>query len=50
MKMPIKATPYRHQQEAFDFAMQVLGITDGEVMQVSPISKGGKGCALLMEM
>jgi len=43
--MPVKATPYRHQQEAFEFARLLFGLTDGG--DRPPISKG---CAYLMEM
>ncbi len=42
MKMPIKATPYRHQQEAFDFVCWQFGLTDGTLRS--------RGAALLMEM
>lgn len=42
MKMPVKAKPYHHQQEAFDFVCRLFGLTDGK--QISP------GAALLMEM
>ena len=41
--LPIKATPYRHQMEAYRFACGLFGLLPG----------GGKesgGCALLMEM
>lgn len=43
LALPIKATPYRHQMEAYRFACGLFGLLPG----------GGKesgGCALLMEM
>ena len=42
MKMPVKAKPYRHQQEAFDFVCRLFGLTDGQ--------QRSSGVALLMEM
>ena len=42
MKMPVKAKPYRHQQDAFDFVCRLFGLMDGK--------KRSKGAALLMEM
>ena len=42
MKMPVKAKPYRHQQEAFDFVCRLFGLTDGQ--------QRSSGAALLMEM
>ena len=57
--MPIKAVPFEHQKEAFAFAMELFGVLDEscdsssykkEVMHMTPFSKSGKGCALLMEM
>jgi len=42
MKMPVKAKPYRHQQEAFDFACRLFGLTDGV--------KRSPGVAFLMQM
>ena len=27
--MPIRAAPYAHQQEAFDFACRLFGLTEG---------------------
>jgi hypothetical protein len=44
MMMPIKATPYRHQQEAFDFACGLFGLEGGDAPPVS------KGCFYLMDM
>ena len=41
-KMPIKATPYKHQQAAFEFACRKFGLLPSE-------SSSG-GVALLMEM
>lgn len=51
-EMPVKATPYDHQKKAFTFALRVFGAlqSESEVMPMTPINKGGKGCALLMEM
>jgi len=50
-KMPVRAQPYRHQQEAFDFACRLFGLPSASVTSeggdVSPISKG---CSYLMEM
>lgn len=40
--MPVKAKPYRHQQEAFDFVCKLFGLTDGQ--------QRSSGAALLMEM
>ena len=40
--MPVKAKPYKHQQEAFDFVCRLFGLTDGK--------KRSPGAALLMEM
>ena len=45
--MPIKATPYEHQKKAFAFAM---GLFQEGGDATTPSGKGGKGCALLMEM
>lgn len=42
LPMPVKARPYRHQQDAYDFVCKLFGLTDGE-----PTSTGA---ALLMEM
>ena len=48
LSMPIKATPYRHQIEAFNFVCGMFGLMpeggDGEF----PVRSAG--CALLMEM
>jgi hypothetical protein len=27
--LPVKATPYRHQQAAFEFACRMFGLTEG---------------------
>ena len=40
--MPVKAKPFRHQQEAFDFVCRLFGLTDGQ--------QRSSGAALLMEM
>jgi len=42
-KMPVKATPYKHQQEAFDFACRLFGVPG----VAAPVSKG---CFYLMDM
>lgn len=46
MHMPIKGTPYIHQQKAFAFACEVFGLQGGDAP--SPIRS--RGVALLMEM
>ena len=49
-KMPIKATPYQHQREAFELACRLFGLAgspEGGDAQPSIISRG---IALLMEM
>lgn len=43
LPMPIRATPYRHQMEAFHFACGLFGILPGS-------RRESGGCALLMEM
>lgn len=43
LPVPIRATPYRHQIEAFNFACGLFGILPGS-------RKESGGCALLMEM
>ena len=40
--LPIRATPYRHQIEAYEYACGLFGLLSG------PMESGG--CALLMEM
>ena len=30
LRMPIKAKPYKHQQDAFDFACRLFGLIDGK--------------------
>lgn len=47
LPMPIKATPYKHQCEAFDFACELFGLSEGGD---APVSIRSAGCALLMEM
>lgn len=42
ISMPIKAIPYRHQIEAFNFVCELFGLT--------PALKTSRGAALLMEM
>lgn len=42
MKMPVKAKPFKHQQEAFDFTCQQFGLIDG--------IQRSNGCCYLMEM
>ncbi len=44
--MPIKVTPYRHQQEAFHFVCRLFGLTE----EVVPMNISSRGVALLMEM
>lgn len=41
--LPIRATPYRHQIEAYYYACGLFGLPPGGTMQ-------SRGCALLMEM
>ncbi len=41
--LPIKATPYRHQIEAYEYACGLFGLPPGGAMRSG-------GCALLMEM
>ena len=41
--LPIKATPYRHQIEAYKYACGLFGLPPGGAMRSG-------GCALLMEM
>lgn len=42
LEMPVKARPYQHQQDAFDFVCMLFGLIDGK--------KRSPGAALLMEM
>ena len=46
--MPVKAKPYQHQQEAFDFCCGVFGLRRGG--DAASPDGGGYGAALLMEM
>lgn len=55
--MPIRAKPYRHQVEAFNFVCGRFGLANtnpapGDERQVMPMSSinASRGCALLMEM
>ncbi|WP_276707526.1 DEAD/DEAH box helicase [Eubacterium pyruvativorans] len=41
MTMPVKVTPYKHQQDAYDFVMNLYGLNDGKIRS--------RGAALLME-
>ena len=63
LKMPIKVTPYRHQEEAFKFVCECYGLTKSESQsehanihfskksEVMPINiSRGRAAALLMEM
>lgn len=57
LPMPIRAKPYRHQVEAFNFVCGRFGLantnpTPGDERQVMPMSSinASRGCALLMEM
>jgi hypothetical protein len=43
--LPIKATPYKHQKEAYEFACRLFGVAEGG--DAPPISEG---VAYLMEM
>ena len=45
MKMPVKTKPYSHQQEAFEFACGLFGVTEGG--DALPLSRG---CFYLMDM
>ena len=45
--MQIRAAPYKHQQEAFDFTCRLFGLTEGGDADHSIRSRGA---ALLMEM
>ena len=47
--MPIRATPYRHQIEAFNFVCGLFGLLPEEGGVPHSI-KTSSGCALLMEM
>lgn len=42
LTMPVRATPYRHQREAFDFVCGLFGLL--------PSERHSRGAALLMEM
>lgn len=48
LHMPVKAVPYRHQQEAFGFVCRAFGLLP-EPGDMPPATKSS-GCALLMEM
>jgi len=48
-KMPIRAAPFKHQQEAFDFVCGLFGLIGGDAEGV-PISIKSRGAALLCEM
>ena len=43
--MPIKVKPYKHQREAYDFALRLFGVSEGG--EAVPVSKG---CFYLMDM
>jgi len=47
LTMPIRAQPYKHQQEAFGLACRLFGLPEGGDDTPSIISRG---TALLMEM
>ena len=57
LPMPIRAKPYRHQTEAFNFVCGRFGLAnttpsrgdERQVMSMSSIN-ASRGCALLMEM
>ena len=42
--MPIRAAPYQHQREAYDFALRLFRLKGGDAPPVST------GVSLLMEM
>ncbi|MEA4938588.1 MAG: hypothetical protein VB091_03260 [Christensenella sp.] len=46
-RMPVKAHPYEHQRQAFEFACRLFGLIQGGD---APPSIQSRGCALLMEM
>ena len=48
LPMPVKATPYRHQQEAFGFVCRSFGLLPEP--EAGPPATKSSGCALLMEM
>ena len=48
LPMPVKVTPYRHQQEAFDFVCRSFGLLPEP--EAGPPATKSSGCALLMEM
>jgi len=45
IKMPVRAAPYKHQRDAYEFARRLFGLHEGG--DAPPISRG---CAYLMEM
>jgi len=45
--MPVKGAPYKHQREAFEFALRLFGLTKGGDDNISISSRG---VAFLMEM
>ena len=45
MEMPIRAKPYAHQTEAYQFACRLFGLDGGDVVPIS-----SRGVAYLMEM
>ena len=47
--MPIRAKPYKHQREAFEFALRLFGLTEGGDAETCPLVRSS-GCALLCEM
>jgi len=47
--MLIRAAPFKHQQEAFSFACNLFGLTEGGDAKYS-IKNTEKSAALLMEM
>ena len=51
LSMPIRAAPYKHQQEAFAFACRLFGLPPQRLLaeggDALPVSRG---CAYLMEM
>jgi len=59
VRMPIRATPYRHQQEAFEFALRLFGELPpveekADAKEVMPMTNElqmrSSGCAILADM
>lgn len=41
IRMPIRANPYRHQEEAFLFVCEMFGLIDSQIGDVKTCRKGG---------